>query len=567
MSSKRSTVDAVDPGPKTPVSGMSSACSADHPWIVETILEVLRSGGNAVDAAVAACLAQTAIEPAMTNCAGTVTFLYWDAKTRATHQLNSMGTLVPHLPPFRPVPPNTGAYAPAGGVPPLACIPGFMAGLGEIHQRFGALPWSKVCEDAIQYAEDGHIVSSFEYAVNLWSLPFVTYFPAGRDLFCPGGFPIAVGKRFRNPALARTLRLIAAEGPQWMTTGGWARSFVETANQLGWPITMQDMVANPPRWGEPMRFAHRGHEIVQLAPPERQGIYCALVLGILKHLDYAEMEHLSADAIYAMSHSLRWAERETSYLHDPEIFGVPTDVWLDDSYHRSIARIIAGARPKVDLSRHMALTSSLPHQASSGILQGSSRAAVQPAGSCELSIVDSQGNWVQMMNTLQGGGIPGVVVEGVPMVGSSALLGSMGSAVLGLSLSGWLIPGSRIRSIIGNTLVFKDGVPWLGLGTPGKPDIGTVQVLSGILDHRLDPYKAIESPRMLPLADDFSVGIEDRIDPRTRTQLWSKGIKLAPMMPFEWQLGSFQVTWRDHVTGRLAACADPRRGGIAGGLR
>jgi gamma-glutamyltranspeptidase/glutathione hydrolase len=560
MATKPVSADSIEPGPKAIVTGKSAVCSADHPLVVKTILGVLERGGTAADAAVAASLAQTALEPGMTNCAGTVTFLYWEAATKTCHQLNSMGTLVPRLQPFQPIPPNTGAYAPQGGWPPLACIPGFMPGLAEIHRRFGSLPWKTLCADAIAYAEEGHLVSSFEYAVVLWSLPFVTYFPESRALFCPDGFVTPVGARFRNPLLAKTLARVASEGPEWMTSGGWAEAFVAKANQLGWPITQQDMTANPPRWGDALRFTHRGHEIVQLAPPERQGVYCALVLGILDEMGYRDWSYLSADAISAMSHAMRWAERETGYLHDPLIFDVPTDVWLDRNYHRAIARILNTTRAKTDLTRHVELTSRQPPQLAS------MSKSPQPIGSCEVSIVDAKGNWVQMMNTLQGGGIPGMAVGGVPMVGSNALLGSMGSSMLGLSLSGWLAPGSRIRSVIGNTLVMRDGVPWLGLGTPGKPDCCTVQVLSAILDHAKDPYAAIDAPRMLPLGDDYSLSIEDRISSETRVELMRRGIRVNPLLPYEWQLGSFQVTWREAGTGLLAACADPRRAGLAGGI-
>lgn len=561
MATSYSVPPAGQQGPKAIAASQLAVCSTDNNIVTGVVLDVLKRGGNAADAGIAAALVQTAIEPSMTNCSGTVSALYWEQATHNVHQLDSMGTLAPHLPPFRPVPPSIGSYCPPGVPAPMACIPGFMPGLGELHRRFGSRPWAELCEYAIELAEDGHLVTSFEYGVYVWCQRFITYFEEGQALYCPDGFLVPVGGRFRNPALAETLRRTAQEGPEWFTTGGWARDFVTTANRMGWGVALSDLVRNPPRWQQPLRYTHRGREIVQFAPPERQAVYCALILGVLQALRYEQMEPLSADALWAMSHAMRWAERDCGYLHDPVIFHTPVDVLLDSGYHESIARMLEHSRPKVDLSGHLRLTR--------GPLRVSARGTAepkQPAGSCELSIVDRHGNWLQMMNTLQGGGIPGAVVGGVPMVGSHALLGSMGSSIQGLSFSGWLYEGARIRSLMGCSLVLEAGAPVLSLGTPGKPDCAVVQVLSHVLDHGLDIPRALDMPRMLPMGDNFELTIENRIPARSRQELERLGVEVAAIAPYEWHLGSFQVCQRDPVQGELRAFADPRRCGVAGGL-
>lgn len=561
MATSYSVPPAARQGQKPIASSKLGVCSTDNNIVTGVVLDVLKRGGNAADAGIAAALVQAAIEPSMTNCSGTVAALYWEQATRDIHQLDSMGRLVPHLPPFRPVPPNLGSYCPPGVPAPMACVPGFMPGLGELHRRFGSRPWAELCEYAIELAEEGHIVTSFEYGVHVWGQRFVTYFEEGQALYCPNGFLVPVGERFRNPALAETLRHTAKEGPEWFTTGGWARDFVAKGNSMGWGVALADLVANPPRWQEPLRYKHRGREIVQLAPPERQALYCSLILGVLKSLRYQEMEPLSADALWAMSHAMRWAERDCGYLHDPDIFHTPVDVLMDGGYHETVARMLQHSRPKVDLSEHL--------RVSRGILRTGSKGTVemkQPAGSCELSIVDRNGNWLQMMNTLQSGGIPGMVVGGVPMVGSHASVGSMSSTIHGLSLSGWLHERARIRSVMGCTLVLEGGAPVLALGTPGKPDCAVVQVLSHVLDHGLDVSRAIDMPRMLPLGDNFDLTIENRIPAKSREGLERLGIEVTAIAPYEFHLGSFQVCQRDPVKGELRAFADPRRCGVAGGL-
>jgi gamma-glutamyltranspeptidase/glutathione hydrolase len=554
--------DLAAVGPKPVVKGMQAVCSSSQPAVTDTMLQVMKLGGNAVDAAVAGSLIQAVIEPHMTNHAGTVMFLFWEAKTGRAYQLNGMGTLVPDMAPFRPIPGIGIRFAPAGANP-CACIPGFMPALSEIHGRFGTRPWAELCGPAIAAAEDGHPVTSFEYGVLQEELRFITYFPSGRALFTPDGFVPEVGQRFRNPALARTLTGLAQEGPSYFTAGEWARHFVSEANRLGWPITLDHMTAIPPRWQEPLRYEHRGSQVIQLSPPERTGVFTAFVLGILKHFDLAALGHYteSAEMLYLLAHALRRADWELGLLQDPQVFEVPVQRWLSEDYQRMVAEILWGSRPKADLTNHIRLTAGAPALVAAGLPSAGAGLPRPPVGSCELSIVDREGNWVQMMNTLQGGGIPGVVVDGVPMVGSHA------RTSLTADIAGWFSGGGRIKSIIGSTIVLRDGQPWLALGTPGNVYGTMPQVLSSILDYGMDPYEAAVLPRLDPLRDDYVVEIESRIPDSVVAGLARMGIQVRPLPMYDYNMGSFQICWRDPKTGTLSSCADPRRAGKADGFQ
>ncbi|MFN0180979.1 MAG: gamma-glutamyltransferase family protein [Gemmatimonadales bacterium] len=547
-------------GPKDVVRGKKAVAASQHPIVTRTILDVLRSGGNAIDAAVAGCVVQATVQPEMTNHTGTVTMVYWDAKSRQAHQLISMGTLVDRLPPFRTWPANLGGFAVGAG--PVACIPGFMPGMKAMLERFGTKRWSELIEPAIRWAEEGHIINSFQLMVLEYSFASSVYFPSGRKFFTPSGFQFAVGDRWRNPELAAALRRSASEGPDYFITGEWARKFIAEANRMGWAIKLDDMTATKPRWGEPLRWKHRDHEVLQLAPPERQGVYTALVLGILRELNVKSMGHYteSAEALFYLSHALRRAHQESGYLNDPAIFGDATRTWLSEDYHRHIAQIFRAARPKVDLSRHVQLTSAGPHLVAAGLPTAGSGNADQPAGSCESVIVDEQGNWVQIMNTLQSGGIPGIVIDGIPMVGSHV------NFTMDAAIGGWLAPGARMRSIIGNTIVLKDGKPVLSMGTPGNVHCTIPQVLSNCLDYGMEPNRAAEAPRMLPLRDDYVLEIESRIPDKVGADLMKMGVRIKPLPTYDYHMGSFQMAWRDAATGLLNASADPRRAGMAGGL-
>lgn len=548
-----------NPGQMTVVRGQRAVCSTDHPIVTDAVLRVLRDGGTAIDAAIVACLLQTTIEPFMTNLAGSVTLLYWHAATGTLHALDAVGTFAGELPLFKPIPASVGGFAGLLGHEPSATIPGFMPGLKAMHERFGTKPWGWLCEEPIFWAREGHPVSSFEHSVTDWNLGFATYFPEGRALFLEDGFVRPVGARFRNADLANTLEAIGRDGPDHMITGAWAQSFVEKANALGWAITLDHLTANPPRWSDPLVIPHGDFEVAQLPLPQVEAVMSAIVLGVLANIEGATAQPDSADAIYAMAHALRLASQHVGFVSDPNIFDTPIDTLLDPGYHQHLARLIARSRPRTDLRRHIEITRGPARMHAAG---AASRSLLldQRSGSCELAIIDPAGNWVQMINTLQTGGIPGMVIGGVPMVGSHATTGVFNSG-----LDAVLAPQARMRSIVGNTMVLRGGRPVFSLGTPGLPHFTVPQVLANIISRAMAYEDAVRAPRMWALGDDYTLTIENRLTPSTIGELTSLGIVVVPSLDYDWHFGSFQLAWRD-ANGTVGALSDLRRCGIAGGI-
>ncbi len=548
-----------NPGTTSVVREQSAVTSTDNTIVSNAIARILANGGNAADAAIAGCMVQATIEPFMTNHTGTVTFLYYDAKSGSLYGLDSHGTLPHDLAPFKPVPPLASGYS-RPEMQPSGAIPAFMPGMKAIYERFGSMPWEALVEEAIYWAEEGHPVSSFEHLVNTYAFDFITYFPEGRGLYMQGGFLPNVGARFRNPELAKTLKALAKEGPEYFITGLWAKHFIEKANVLGWPITEKHMTATPPRWGEPVRYKHKGYEIAHLPLPQRQGVYCALALGIIERVPGGDGAVDSPEAIWAMAHALRLAGQQCGFINDPEIFDVPVETLLDPSLHAHLANLVAKSKPKINLTKHVENSTGKAKMAAGGFPLGKAPAEKQPSGSCELAIVDAAGNWVQMMNTLQSGGIPGQVVDGVPMVGSHATTGNMSSAI-----DTWLAPKAKMRSVIGNTIVLKDGKPVFSLGSPGNVHCTVPQVLANVIDRKMEFVSAVEAPRMLPLGDDYSLTVESRLSNATIEELTSLGLRLQSEAEYDFHMGSFQVAWREK-SGKLGACADLRRCGYAAGI-
>jgi gamma-glutamyltranspeptidase / glutathione hydrolase len=537
-------------GPKKPVTGHRAVASSQRATVTATMLDVLSAGGNAVDAALAGTLVQAVVQQEMTNHAGTVSALVYEARTGEVHELNSMGTIVQGLPRFSPVPAGKGLYSTAY-VQPIAVAPGYMPGVKALFERFATLPWERLCAPAVAAADEGHEVTSFEHLVQAQTVDLFLYSPSGRAHFTPDGHLPQVGDRWRSPELAETMRRLSAEGPDHFLTGGWAQDFVARGNALGWPVELEHLTAIPPRWSSGYRWEHRGHTVVQQSPPERQGVFCRIVLGILEELDVVSLGHWSesADSLYFLAHALRRAALETGLLNDPHLFGETAGPIT--AMTSGFADVLRNARAHVDLTEHVRLTRGLPAMASSG-------ASKQPAGSCELSVVDADGNWVQTMNTLQSGGIPGEVVGGVPMVGSHQVNG------LTSGLEGWHTGGGRARSILSNTMVLRDGAPWLALGSPGNVHCTVPQVLSNILDFGMEPYAADDAPRCLPYEDDHTISVESRVGEGVAPGLARLGVLLNPLPAYDYHMGTYQMSWRN--ADGLNATTGPRREGVAGGV-
>ncbi|RIQ34055.1 gamma-glutamyltransferase [Jiangella rhizosphaerae] len=541
-------------GRKAPASAASAMVSTQHPLVTDAALAVLRDGGHAADALVAACMVQATVSQELTNHAGTVTALLYDSRTGRVRQLNSPGWVIPGLAPFRPVPVEPGTYS---AVPPgaNAVVPGFMPAMKLLHETYGVLPWARLVEPARQLADEGHVVTSFEHYVMATTLAYFQHSPSGREHFTPAGRLPQVGERWRQPELARTLAGLAEHGPGYFVDGPWARAFVERGNAMGWPVTLAHLAAKPPVWGEPRRFTHRGHEIVSLAAPQIQGASAAMVLGVLDRLGITGEGHYNASPVasYLLAHTLRRARLDVGHLNDPEVFDDPSDVLTDPAYHGHVARLIRSSMPRTDLGEHVRLTTRSPHAAPLPALE-------HGTDSCEISIVDAAGNWVQAMTTLSGSGIPGEVVGGVPMTGSLTDT----SLNARQNISGWYAGGGHVRTVMGNTLVLRDGRPWLALGTPGKVEATVPQVLSNVLDFGMTPDGAEAAALMTPLGDDYTLPMEMAVAPEVPAGLAALGIRVRPLGLTNWHLGSFQMCWRA-ADGSLRGGAGARREGKAAG--
>lgn len=540
----------LNQGPKKVATAKKAMASTQHPAVTKVILDVIKDNGNAIDAIISACLLQNVYEPHMSNYAGTLDLIYYENSTGKTYCMNAVGELPENISPLAPNPntPNT-----------ICAIGGFAKGLSSLYERFGTKEWSYYCKPAIEAADKGTIMTSSQYESLVMKNKMNTFFPSGREYFYPHGFLVSVGQRWKKPKLAETLSKLSEVGPEYFITGSWAEHFVEKSNEIGWNITLKHIKDYKTRWLKPINFTYKGKEMIGNPPPDAGGLYMAYVLGILEEFDFKSMGHYtnSADTLYTLSWILGRAYNEVhNILRDNLTYKIPSKVLLSKDYQRLVAEIVRESKPIIDLTEDIKLKTSKASNIASGINYNEE----YKGGTCHNVILDSEGNWVTMIHTLMGGGVPGLVVDGVNMSGMSYEDGEpFPQTCIG--------PGRRNAEQCCPILVLDNGEPYMALGTPGRPMLTTPIVLTNIFEFGMDPHKAIDAPRFWPLREEglvLTVEIENRISKESIAGLAKMGVLTKPLGNYNWRTGSFQIIWKDN--GIIKGTSDPRRLGYAEGI-
>ena len=542
--------DARDPlynqGPKQEAVGDSVMVSTQLPIVTETALEVLRNGGNAVDAFITAVFLQNVVDYHQVSLFGAMGGLLYEAATGRYHVFEAYSE--------RPLAGRCGE-----GDPSQVAIGGKVAGLGALADRFGTRDWADYLAPAITAAEEGVLVTSFMYAnnYNSWETgDLIQQNAQAWSHYMPDGHLVPVGHRWKMPAMAETLRGIASEGADFLYTGAWGQEFVSKARAKGYCVSLEDMGAFEVRWSDPVRSTYRGYEVISESPPKKGGVQIGYNLNILENFDlkgmgpYAE----SLDTLEILARTLGRVETDMRYgITDPLAFQIPTEVWLSKDYAKFGADFVRQTmvRPGVDLTPPTA-TAALPRPAPVRIARSADAPSLVDESNHNV-IVDAEGNWITSLHTGHGGA-PGIFLGGVKATGSGFPGQTTG-------------PGRRVSPNSTGTIVAKDGKPWLSLGSPGVPPQPVTQVLVNIIDFGMTPGDAADAPRFFAFRGGEQVlAIESRISDSVRKGLESRGIRIESLGPYNWHTGSMQIVWRDPDTGRLHGVTDPRRLGLAKGF-
>ncbi|HWX53729.1 MAG TPA: gamma-glutamyltransferase [Verrucomicrobiae bacterium] len=527
--------------------------------------DILRRGGNAVDAAVATGFALAVVHPAAGNiggggfmlvrfASGETHFLdYREKAPKAASRdmyLDSKGDVVPD--------------ASLVGYKAVA-VPGSVAGLVYAQAHWGKLPLKTVMEPAVRLARDG-VTLTYEEAQSLHNKE-LAQFPDSRRIFQRDGNLYETGETFKQPELARTLERIAAN-PDDFYKGDMARELAAEMKAGGGLVTAEDLAAYEAKERQPVRGTYRGYEIISAPPPSSGGATLLEALNILEGYDLASLGNRSADSIHLTAEAFRRAFYDRAeFLGDPDFTQLPIPQLIDKRYGAAWRSSLDPARASSSKElRRPAGFGELDRQAA---LHGP-YAAPEPENTTHYSVVDADGNAVAVTTTLN------------DSFGSRVTAGKLGFLLNdemddftskpgvpnGYDLiqgeANAIAPGKRPLSAMAPTIVLKDGKLFLVLGSPGGPRIiSTVaNILMGVVDYGLDIQQAVNAPRFHHQWEPDQIMIEyGGLSPDTIKLLEARGHKLK----FESYWSDGECIAVDPRTGERLGAPDGRGGGKAVG--
>jgi len=355
-------------------------------------IEVLQQGGNAIDAAIAVGFALAVVHPSAGNIGGGgfAVVRMADGETAALDfREKAPLSLTPDD--FQD---DEGKPTDKSRIGHLAVgVPGTVAGLAELHERYGSLRWNQLVAPAIDLAENGFTVTESLNRGLARRASVMTQFATTQQVFYPGGEPPRVGSNFRQPMLAQTLRLIAADGRNAFYRGQIADLIVDEMREGGGLIRHEDLSRYQAVWREPITFEYRGHTVISMPPPSSGGITIAEILNILEGYDVGSMGFNSFDAIHLTVESFRRAFADRNYyLGDPDYVDIPVAELISDEHAAELRASISRGRasPSEQFNRVPVLS--------------------EGSNTTHYSIVDGQGNAVAVTYTLNSGYGSGVTV-------------------------------------------------------------------------------------------------------------------------------------------------------------
>jgi gamma-glutamyltranspeptidase/glutathione hydrolase len=530
---------SVRPG-RSVVRAEHGMVASSQPLASQVGLEILKNGGNAVDAAIAMAATLNVTEPMMTGIGGDAFMLVHWAKTGEIQGLNASGRAPRAL--------NLDYFAKRGltqmplvGMEPIT-VPGAFDGWVTLLDKYGTMKLADLLKPAINYAENGFPV--MEKTAEDWSLEVakLNRTPAARANYLVDGRPPRPGETFRQKNLARTLRILAAGGRDAFYKGEIGRAMVEYFQKNGGFITMDDLAAQHSEWVKPISTNYRGYTVYE-CPPNGQGLTALLALNILEGFDLASMKarpdlyyHTEIEAI-----KLAFADRNR-YIADPRFASVPVAELLSKDY---------AARRRVLINPDKVIDSPVPGEFE------------HRGDTTYFTVVDKDHNAVSFINSL------------FEAFGSGVVAGDTGIVLhdrgAGFSLErghpDQIEPGKRPFHTIIPAMVFKDGKLWMSFGVMGgdiQPQ-GHVQVLTNLIDLGMGLQQSIDAPRFRYRGGN-RVLMEDQLTADVIDGLIRRGhVRALPPdgIPIRTMMGGGQAIMIDPATGTLMGASDPRKDGMA----
>lgn len=541
---------------RSPVLGKHGMVATSHPLATQIGLDVLKQGGTAVDAAIAANAALGVIEPNNGGIGGDLFAIVWSAREHRLYGLNASGRSPKGLT-YEKLKTVLGSRTQIPLYGPLSVsAPGAVDGWFELHKRFGKLPVASLLAPSIRYAREGVpvpqvIAYSWQVAAKRLADNEATIgeFDNFRKTFLIDGKAPVEGQLFRNPDLASTYEKIAQQGRDGFYNGPVADAMVRYAQLAGLYLRKDDLTNTHSTWVNPVSVNYRGYTVYEL-PPNGQGIAVLQMLNILEGYDLKSLGHNSADYLHLLVEAKKLAfEDRARYYADPDFSKIPVDALLSKDYAAQRRKLID---PKKALER---IDATDP--------------ALRAGDTVYLTVADDEGNMVSLIqsNMLEFGS--GMVPNGLGFVfhnrGTSFNLTPDHANVYA--------PGKRPFNTIIPGFATKNGQPFLSFGVMGgamQPQ-GHLQILCNIIDFGMNVQEAGDAARFSHsgssepigtiMTDGGRLALESGISSEVRTELERRGHHLAPTDFF----GGYQAILWDSVNHIYWGASEMRKDGQAAG--
>lgn len=518
-------------------TGKNGVVSSASPLASQIGLEVLKAGGNAIDAAVAVSFALGLVEPHASGLGGCGYLLYAPVQGEPVF-LDYRSTTPKAL--------DCDTFMALSATERKdtiwgAGVPGAVAGWLTALEEFGTMPLEELVAPTIALAEEG-----FEITDHFEGMIVDNYIKLAGDDVCTAlylndGLPFMAGETVKNPDYAETLRILAKKGRDSFYKGEISQSIVESVQAKGGTISQEDLANYTVRRSQPVQSIYRDYTILSSAPSSSGGAAIALCLNLLERHDLALLGQNTAETLHLMAEAFKITNIDRyQYLGDADFNDIPLDVLISREYADQRATLISPIAVLDDLS-----PGAIPNESPS---------------TTHISIVDSQGNVVSMTNTL--GTFFGC---GTGVAGRGFLLDNQ---MNDFSVEDWEAnfpsPGKRPRSSMSPTIIFTpNGIPYAALGSPGGEAIVTtmVQVISNILDHGMTVQEAIDAPRIYQNYSGKLV-VEGNLDADVAASLEAIGHELERKNANSSFFGGVQGVI-NNGDGSWTGGADPRRDGKA----
>jgi gamma-glutamyltranspeptidase/glutathione hydrolase len=522
--------------------------ATSQPLATQVALDILKAGGTAVDAAIAANAALGLMEPTGCGIGGDLFAVVWDAENRQLSGLNASGRApaLMTIEYFRER--GMDAIPPLGPLP--VSVPGAVDGWYELHGRYGRLPMAQILAPAIRYARGGFPVSEVIAYYMASNKPYVEEYPGFAETYMPDGDTPKKGEMFRNPRLANTYEMIAEGGRDVFYKGEIAKVIDAFMKEQGGLLRYEDLANHRSEWVDPVSTNYRGWDVHEL-PPSGQGIAALQILNILEAYDIDSMGFGSAEYIHLFVEAKKLAyEDRARYYADMDFADVPVETLISKDYAAERRKLIS------------------MDKASQGLPAGDAK--LEEGDTIYLTVADRDGNMVSLIQSNFRGLGSGMIPTDLGfMLQDRAELFSLDP-----DHANALQPGKRPFHTIIPAFVTKDGEPLMSFGVMGgsmQPQ-GHVQIIVNMVDFGMNLQEAGDAARVRHggssqptgerMTDGGTVYLERGFSEKTRRALEALGHKLGNS---DGGFGGYQAILRDSKQGVYYGASEVRKDGQAAG--